>query len=214
MRLTVPRAHPYRKPSASYTSRSLSRSPSSESSPLLSPSYSTSAPSTPALLSPTTYSHTMAQNNQNATPTIMINNAVATHIPIPRRISLPQSCAIKPGYRPNYRVSFKTNGVPGFRIGDALHNPNFSVDDGDTPVLATCADRKVHVFIDVSPKFAIQFLSSMLMCPFHRFLMLSRLQTAFIYLQYGRPTRSLASITPTAAQTLRRKSRWSFCALG
>lgn len=139
-RLTVPRAHPYRKRSSSYNGRGLSRSPSAESSSHLSASYSTSS-----------QPHTMAHNIQGTIPTIMLNDTPATHLTTltPRRVRVPQTAEIKPSYTPTYSVQFKINDVRGFRIGDALNDPNFFVDDGNELVLENCPDRQVHLLIDV-----------------------------------------------------------------
>ena len=83
----------------------------------------------------------------------MLNDTPATHLTTltPRRVRIPQTYQGPPSFMPPYSVEFKVNGVPGFKIGDAFNDPNFSVDDGDDIVLANSSDRKVHVFIDVIP---------------------------------------------------------------
>lgn len=145
------RHHPYLAPAPTYRGR-MSRSLSSE-------------PSLPALPYPAVLStsHSMSDieqqptylsvpsSNYPTTPETPTTPSITITPSTPRRIRIPQSFALGRSRRhPAYTVRFKVNGAAGFRIGDALANKDFAVDNPDDIVLETCVDRKGHLQVDVS----------------------------------------------------------------
>ena len=147
------RHHPYLAPAPTYRGR-LSRSLSSELSQPA-PPYPAPIPISqsmshieqhPTYLSVPAYNYP-ATPATPPTPTIIITPST------PRRVRIPQSFAPGRSRRhPAYTVRFKVDGAAGFRVGDALADQSFAVDNPDDVVLETCVDRKGHLQVDVSPR--------------------------------------------------------------
>lgn len=134
------RAHPYKLPSGSPSGRSARHSPATPSPQLL------RAASYPLASN----SYAMSQPIQYPT-TDLIRPQPPVAPPLPRRVRISQNFAGRSPSRRSLKVDFHANGVPGFRVGDALYNEaNLHIDNGEDIVWANCVDRYAHLSINVS----------------------------------------------------------------